>query len=53
MEKLTSKEIMFILKMIESTYGFGYSNAEVDGVKVGAFQAKLSILLEVAHREGR
>jgi hypothetical protein len=45
---LTSKEIGVILKSLQEKYGFGYSNAEEDGVKIGQLQAKLSIMAEVA-----
>ena len=47
---LTSEEIMFILNLIEQKYGFGYSDAEERGVKVGALQAKLSIMMEVIQK---
>ena len=48
---LSSKEIHFILMLIQEKYGFGYSDVETDDVKVGALQAKLSVMLEVAVRE--
>ena len=50
---LTSKEIGIILKSLQEKYGFGYSNAEEDGVKVGQLQAKLSVMAEVAIKSGR
>ena len=45
---LTSKEIMFILNLMQGKYGFGYSDAEEGEIKVGALQAKLSIMMEAA-----
>jgi len=50
--KLTSKKIYFILNLMQEKCGFGYSDA-VDGeIRVGALQAKLSVLLELALKEG-
>ena len=48
---LTSKEIMFILNLMKDKYGFGYSDAEEGEIKVGALQAKLSIMMEAAGRQ--
>jgi len=48
---LTSKEIMIILSLMKEKYGFGYSAAEEGEIKVGALQAKLSIMLEVAGKQ--
>jgi hypothetical protein len=45
---LTSKEIGVILEALRTQYGFGYSDAVVDGVKIGALQAKLSVMAEMA-----
>jgi hypothetical protein len=46
---LTLSEIRIILEALSAKYGFGYSS--VPGV--GALQAKLSIMMEMAHkREG-
>jgi hypothetical protein len=55
MMKLTSNEIRFVFHLIESEYGRGYvdPDAEWEGLKIIQFQGKLSILLELAVREGR
>jgi hypothetical protein len=50
---LTSAEIGVILKSLQEKYGFGYSNAEENGVKIGQLQAKLSVMAEVAGKSGR
>lgn len=47
---LTKEEIVLILTLLREKYGFGYSDTEEDGVKVGALQAKLSIMLEVVSK---
>jgi len=44
--QLTSAEVMLILDALSDKYGRGYSKVP----EVGHLQAKLSILLEVAHR---
>ena len=51
--KLTSKEVHFILNLMQEKYGFGYSDAVEGEIRVGARQAKLSVLLELALKEGR
>ena len=51
--KLTSNEIYFILNLMQEKYGFGYSDAVEGEIRVGALQAKLSVLLELALKEGR
>ena len=51
--RLTSKEIHFILGLMQEKYGFGYSDAEEDGIKVGQLQAKLSIMMEAAGNSER
>jgi len=51
--KLTSREIRFILNLMQEKYGFGYSDAVENEIQVGSLQAKLSVLLELALREGR
>ena len=43
---LTVKEISIILDALAAKYGFGYSEVE----HVGALQAKLSIMAEVAQK---
>ena len=43
---LTKADILLILRELEKTHGFGYSKDP----EVGALQAKLSILLEMAVR---
>jgi len=55
MMKLTSTEIRFVFHLIEQEYGRGYvdPDAEWEGLKIIQFQGKLSILLELAVREGR
>ena len=55
MMKLTSNEIRFIFHLIEQKYGRGYvdPDAEWEGLKIIQIQGKLSILLELAVREGR
>lgn len=50
---LTSQEIGVILKALPEKYGFGYSDAEEYGVKVGQLQAKLSVMAEVEVKMGR
>ena len=45
---LTANEIVFTLELISLKYGTGYS----DQKKVGAFQAKLSLMLEMTHNAG-
>jgi hypothetical protein len=47
---LTYEEIMAILTLVEEKYGCGYAptDAEINGVKIGPLQAKLSIMAEVA-----
>jgi hypothetical protein len=49
---LTSKEIGVILQSLQEKYGFGYSNAEENGVKIGQLQAKLSVMAEFAASSG-
>ncbi len=51
--RLTSKEIYFILGLMREKYGFGYSDAKEGEIKVGQLQAKLSIMLELAAKQGR
>lgn len=41
---LSKQEILFILELMRQKFGFGYSDAP----GVGALQAKLSILMEMA-----
>jgi hypothetical protein len=50
MGQLTAKEISLILSLIQEKFGHGYSSVEQDGVKIGALQAKLSIMCEVARK---
>jgi hypothetical protein len=51
---LTESEIGYLLQLLAEKHGFGYSQDHVEGdrgpVKVGALQAKLSLMLEVAHK---
>ncbi len=44
---LTSDQIQFLLSLIKDKYGQGYSDAEVDGVKVGVVQVALSVGLQL------
>ena len=53
LNRLTSKEIYFILHLMQEKYGSGYSQVEEDGIRVGALQAKLSMMMEAAVKEGR
>ena len=46
MGNLTVEQVQCLLELIETRYGRGYSAIP----QVGALQAKLSILLEMAHR---
>jgi hypothetical protein len=39
-----------LLKVLEEKYGFGYSDVVENDVKIGALQAKLSIMLEMDNR---
>jgi hypothetical protein len=48
MTELTAKEISVILQALENKYGLGYSTKEDFGVKIGALQAKLSLMAELA-----
>ena len=48
MFRLTKSEILLILEALRDKYGPGYADGEV-----GRLQAKLSILLEVAAKEGQ
>lgn len=43
---LTTKELQLILEALQEKYGFGYSAIK----EVGQLQAKLSIMLDVAHK---
>lgn len=46
---LGQKEIRVLLDLLREKYGPGYSSDPV----VGALQAKLSVMLEVANKAGR
>lgn len=52
MSLLTAAEIAVLLDALGHKYGPGYSAEVVGGVRVGALQAKLSVMAEaVARRE--
>ncbi len=47
---LTKKQIAYLLQLLAEKHGHGYSDAEVDGVKIGVLQAALSVMGQVARR---
>ena len=44
----TSEELGVMMEALQAKYGFGYSDAVERGVKIGALQAKLSVMAEMA-----
>ena len=48
LNRLNSREILFLLELIEKQYGAGYSDDVEGEIVVGLLQAKLSLMMEVA-----